>query len=287
MCSLTPVTKAPSSMLPVPVRRPFPRMLLARILRKKRLTILWRYRRPSPPLFISLWRRLDRRSTLCPTVHTPRSVFRSTGVFVNNEQAASGVTPDDFRAFLVWPNLHLAKKCLPSCPHVTRFLCPCKSSICTLSVDGPLKCVVRRCSRRQLIWASSMAPSEDGSAATGQIVMHSFACFLFYVGPLKKILFVFRTSCMYIRKTILVSTFQRTLTYTLSLDPFGLGSNRGVAYHEAASWYIHGTLALFSHHLSKTLAVWKNHLFINAQAKDDPSLSERVQKRTAIPIYTE
>lgn len=151
MGSLTPVIKAPLSMPPVPVRRPFPRMLLARILCKKRLTIHWRYRQPSRPLFINPWQRLDRRSTLCPTVHTPHSVFRSMGVFVNNEQVASGVTPDDFRAFLVWPNLHLAKKCLPSCPHVTRFYV--RASTCTLSVDGLLKCVVRRCSRRQLIWA--------------------------------------------------------------------------------------------------------------------------------------
>jgi hypothetical protein len=189
-------------MLPVPARRPFPRILLARILRKKRfrprLTIHWRYRRPSPPLFFNLWQRLDRRSTLCPTVHTPHSVFRSTGVFVNNEQVASGVTPDDFRAFLVWPNPHLAKKCLPSRPNVTRFYV--RASTCTLSVDGLLKCVVRRCSRRQLIWARSMAPSEDGSAAPAPdewlcapLLASSLLC-----RSSKKILFVFRTSCMYI-----------------------------------------------------------------------------------------
>src|SRR5579863_5561369 len=125
MFSLTLVTKALSSTLPVPVRPPCRRTPLVRILRKKRfqlrLTIHWHYRRLLSPLFINLWGRLDRRSILCPMVHTPRSVFQSMEVFINNVQVASGAAPDDFHAFLVWPNLHLAKKCLPSCPHVTRF----------------------------------------------------------------------------------------------------------------------------------------------------------------------
>ena len=66
-------------------------------------------------------------------------------------------------------------------------LCPC--SACTLSVDGPVKCVDWRCSHQQPIGrALSMGPfeSEDGSATTGQMVMRSFASFLFYVRPPKK-----------------------------------------------------------------------------------------------------
>jgi len=162
-------------MLPVPVRRRFPRMLLARILPKKRLTIHWRYRRPSPPLFINLWRRLERRSTLCPTVHTPRSVFRSTGVFVSNEQVACGVTPDDFRAFPRMAESAFSEEMSSFLSPRDAILCPCK--YLHAQCDGLLKCVVRRCSRRQLIWALSMAPSEDGSAATGHNG-HALLCLL-------------------------------------------------------------------------------------------------------------
>jgi len=66
-------------------------------------------------------------------------------------------------------------------------LCPC--SACTLSVDGLVKCVDWRCSHQQPIGrALSTSPfeSEDGSAATGQMVMRSFASFLYYVRPPKK-----------------------------------------------------------------------------------------------------
>ena len=65
-------------------------------------------------------------------------------------------------------------------------LCPC--SACTLSVDGLVKCVDWRCPHQQPIGrALSMGPfeSEDGSAATGQMVMRSFTSSFMYVPPKK------------------------------------------------------------------------------------------------------